>query len=105
MTPGSCPACGGSIQPGIRLCPYCGARVDASSPDPGELPARSRLTRVGSAALVGFSILVLALAAYIDIVQRDPMALVFGILIVVLLWVIVRVGMPRVRWPPASRPP
>jgi uncharacterized BrkB/YihY/UPF0761 family membrane protein len=58
------------------------------------------LRRAGTAAAIGLSILVLALAAYLDIAQRDPTALLFGILVVVLLWVVVTATKPGARLPP-----
>ena len=63
------------------------------------------MTRTGIVVFLGFAALILALSAYIVVVQRDLTALLFGVLIVLLLYVMLAVFLPRVSRPPTSRPP
>ena len=99
MAARSCPSCGQPIRPEFRLCPYCGARLSTPILASGPAPVRARWTRARAATFVGLATVILALTAYIVIVEKDLTALVFGGLIVLLLYVTLTATFPRVSWP------
>lgn len=92
----SCSNCGRPIQPDFLTCPYCGTPLGTLNSVGGGVRIRYHTTRAASAAFVGLSALILAFAAYIAITTHDVMALLLGIFIVILLWVIVAVFRPGV---------
>ena len=103
MTSGYCSNCGRSLQPDFRLCPYCGAPVN-SVPVRIQSAANYRLTRRGTVAFIGFSVLILAFSVYIVIIAHDLTALLLGIVLAALPWVFMAIW-PRAAGPPAPGPP
>lgn len=60
------------------------------------------MSRAGTAWFLMIAVAILAFSAYIDIVERDPTALLVGIVIVLLLFITLAVLLPHVTSPPAS---
>ena len=105
MTTRFCSNCGKPLQPDYQLCPYCGARVIASTVAHDGMYARVPLSRSRIALFAGLSVVILAFAIYIVIVDNDLTALLVGIFIVFLLCTVIVVFRPRATQPPSPRLP
>lgn len=105
MTARFCASCGNPIQPDFRLCPYCGASINASTGSAGEPNARVPLTRTRIATFVGLAAVILSFTIYVVIVDEDLTALLVGLLIVSILYLLVIASRPRRTNPPDRRLP
>jgi hypothetical protein len=104
MAAGFCSSCGRPLQPDFRLCPFCGAPLYTSGLVPVPSAVSSHLTRRGTAAFIGFSVLILAFSVYIVLVDHDLTALLLGVIIAALPWLFMGL-LRRPSGPPASRTP
>lgn len=65
----SCPRCSEPVQPGFRLCPYCGARLaDAPADLPTVLPAAAERQGRRDLGRVGTGLIVLGLLGFVGVI-------------------------------------
>ncbi len=102
MTSQFCSSCGKPLSSGVSFCPYCGARVAASTvavpgtpilftstPRGGFGLARIPLSRARITAFAVLAGLVIAFAVFTFYVTHDLQILFVGVLIVAVLYAIV----------------